>query len=122
MFDTLQEALSRGAVSAKDIELYLKIAGTPILGWVCKVLPFIRERVMGNPRFLLVLAIEEVIGGSAKLAAEVQGRGDDFWDVRPPSQSAHSAPSSHNLPSPLLNPPSCNSPFQLPSRHSRLSR
>jgi len=46
----MQEALNRGAASAKDMELYLKIAGTPILGWVCRMLPFIRERVMGNPR------------------------------------------------------------------------
>ena len=65
------------------MELYLKLAGTPILGAICKVLPFIRDRVLGNPRFLLVLAIEEVIGATAKMAAEFQGRGKEFWNVSP---------------------------------------
>ena len=53
----LQEAVQRGAASAADIELYLKIASTPILGWVCKMLPFIRERVMGNPRCPIILCL-----------------------------------------------------------------
>ena len=39
---------------------------------------------MGNPRFLLVLAIEEVIGCTAKTIAEYQARGKDFWKVRTP--------------------------------------
>lgn len=78
----LQEAMARGSVTAHDIESYLKIASTPVLGAACRALPFIRDRVMGNPRFLLVLAIEEVIGVTAKTLAEVQGRKDDFWRVR----------------------------------------
>ena len=73
--------MQRGAVSGQDMELYLRIASTPVLGAVCKLLPFIRDRVMGNPRFLLVLGIEEVIGVTAKTAAEIQGRGEDFWNV-----------------------------------------
>ena len=40
---------------------------------------------MGNPRFLLVLAIEEVIGCTAKTIAEYQARGKDFWKVDTPS-------------------------------------
>lgn len=74
--------MQRGAVSAQDIQLYLRIASTPILGAVCKLLPFIRDRVMGNPRFLLILGIEEVIGITAKTAAEIQGRKEQFWNVR----------------------------------------
>lgn len=54
---------------------------TPLLGWVCQKVPFIRERVMGSPRFLQVLLIEELIGATAKMAAEVQGRGEKFWEV-----------------------------------------
>ena len=77
----MQEGLRHGLVTGKDIELYLKIASTPILSWICKMSPFFRERVMGNPRFLLILAIEEIIGVSAKTAAEYQGRGEDFWNV-----------------------------------------
>ena len=46
--------------------------------------PAFRDRIMGNPRFLLVLAIEEVIGCTAKTIAEYQARGTDFWKVRTP--------------------------------------
>lgn len=77
----MQQAIERGAASVSDVELYLRIASTPILGWICKYLPFIRERVMGSERFLQVLLIEEIIGVSAKMAAEIQGRGDKFWEV-----------------------------------------
>ena len=38
--------------------------------------------MLGNPRFLVVLAIEFAMGGSAKWSAEVQARGDKFWPVR----------------------------------------
>jgi hypothetical protein len=38
--------------------------------------------VLGNPRFLLVLVIEEVIGCTAKSIAEYQLRKDKFWKVR----------------------------------------
>lgn len=41
-----------------------------------------RERIMGNSRFLQVLLIEEVLGASAKMAAEIQGRKDRFWQVQ----------------------------------------
>ena len=41
-----------------------------------------RDRILGNPRFLLVLAIEEAMGVSAKLSAEVNARGDNFKKVR----------------------------------------
>ena len=38
--------------------------------------------MLGNPRFLTVLAIEFAMGASAKWSAEVQARGDKFWPVR----------------------------------------
>lgn len=74
----------RGGVTAADVTQWIQIASTPILGAICRALPAFRDRVMGNPRFLLVLALEEVLGCSAKMTAEVQGRGKNFWPVRPP--------------------------------------
>ena len=41
-----------------------------------------RDRVLGNPRFLVVLAIELVMGVTGKWSAEVQARGDKFWQAR----------------------------------------
>eukprot|EP00884_Botryococcus_braunii_P015962 jgi/Botrbrau1/3049/Bobra.0070s0045.2 len=67
----IQEALARGAVTPADITQWLKIASTPILGAICQALPAFRDRVMGNPRFLLVLAIEEAYG----LQRKADGRG-----------------------------------------------
>eukprot|EP01026_Neomeris_dumetosa_P059729 TRINITY_DN5586_c0_g1_i9.p1 TRINITY_DN5586_c0_g1~~TRINITY_DN5586_c0_g1_i9.p1 ORF type:complete len:364 (-),score=47.95 TRINITY_DN5586_c0_g1_i9:445-1536(-) len=74
----LQEALKLGIVGAKDVQQWLAVAGTPIIGWICKMWPGFRERVLGNPRFLLALAIEEIIGCSAKFSAEIKSRGDNF--------------------------------------------
>ena len=39
-----------------------------------------RDRVMGNPRFLRVLAVEVVLGCTAKTIAEVQARGAKIWE------------------------------------------
>ena len=51
--------------------------------------------MLGNPRFLVVLAIELAMGSSAKWSAEVQTRGKQFWPVRsaavPQSRGALSA-------------------------------
>ncbi len=37
--------------------------------------------MLGNPRFLMVLAIEEAIGVAAKWSAEKSSRKDKFWKV-----------------------------------------
>jgi len=73
-------ALSRGALSMGYVRLWLKASTTPLLGALVRAFPGFRDRVLGNPRFLLVLAIEELIGCSARMAGEIQGRpGDRFW-------------------------------------------
>eukprot|EP01025_Chloroclados_australasicus_P065351 TRINITY_DN8911_c0_g1_i9.p2 TRINITY_DN8911_c0_g1~~TRINITY_DN8911_c0_g1_i9.p2 ORF type:complete len:277 (-),score=23.69 TRINITY_DN8911_c0_g1_i9:12-842(-) len=74
----LQQALKLGIVGIKDVQQWLAVAGTPIIGWICKNWPGFRERVLGNPRFLLALMLEEAIGCSAKYSAEVRTRGDNF--------------------------------------------
>ena len=74
-----QAALARGALTLGDVRAWLALASTPLLGAVARAVPGFRDRVLGNPRFLLVLAIEELIGCSARMAGEIQGRGDRFW-------------------------------------------
>ena len=73
-------ALSRGALTLGDVRRWLALASTPVVGSIARAWPGFRDRVLGNPRFLLVLAIEEAIGCSARMAGEVQGRGERFWD------------------------------------------
>jgi len=76
----MKAALARGALSMGHVRLWLKASTTPVLGALVRAFPGFRDRVLGNPRFLLVLAIEELIGCSARMAGEVQGRpGDRFW-------------------------------------------
>ncbi|EIE22915.1 hypothetical protein COCSUDRAFT_66452 [Coccomyxa subellipsoidea C-169] len=75
----LQDALARGAMSAAELRQWLALAATPLLGPLCTLWPAFRDRVLGNPRFLLVLAVEEVIGCTAKTIAEYRVRKEDFW-------------------------------------------
>lgn len=72
-------ALSRGALTLGDVRRWLNLNNTPVIGALARAWPGFRDRVLGNPRFLLVLAIEEAIGCSARMAGEIQGRGDRFW-------------------------------------------
>ena len=68
-----------------------------------------RDRVLGNPRFLVVLAIEFAMGASAKWSAEVQARGEKFWPVRwlPRPGFIHPGATAH-----LLSVLSCTVPIQ----------
>ncbi|DBA68740.1 TPA: hypothetical protein ACH3X2_013437 [Trebouxia sp. C0005] len=75
----MQAALARGALLTSDVRLWLKLVSTPLVGSLCKLLPAFRSRMLGNPRFLMVLAIEEAIGVAAKWSAEKSSRKDKFW-------------------------------------------
>ena len=65
-----------------DLKKWQQIRGIPIIGAIAAAFQGFRERMMGNPRFLLAVAAEELIGGSAKMAAEVEARKDKFFQVR----------------------------------------
>lgn len=78
---TVQGALDRGVLHASDVKLWLQLMSTPIVGSLAKLFPAFRDRMLGNPRFLMVLAIEEAIGVAAKWSAEVNSRGDRFKKV-----------------------------------------
>lgn len=45
-----------------------------------------RNRMLGNPQFVMVLLIEQAIGISAKLAAEIEARKGRFWKVQSSAQ------------------------------------
>ena len=73
--------MARGALFTSDVCLWLQLMSTPIVGSLCKLLPAFRSRMLGNPRFLMVLGIEEAIGVAAKWSAEKSSRKDNFWKV-----------------------------------------
>ena len=78
----LQEALTMGLLSIKDVHVWVDITSMPVLGAVCRAMPAVRDRVMGNPRFLMQLFVELVLGMTAKTVAEMKARGDKCFKVR----------------------------------------
>lgn len=81
--------MARGALFTSDVRLWLQLMSTPIVGSLCKLLPAFRSRMLGNPRFLMVLGIEEAIGVAAKWSAEKSSRKENFWKVEQPSPRNH---------------------------------
>lgn len=79
----LQVALREGLLTFQDIKQWLTLASTPILGSACKAMPAVRDRVMGNPRFLLQVLLELGLGLAAKTSAELRARGDNFFKEIP---------------------------------------
>eukprot|EP00192_Tetraselmis_astigmatica_P012439 CAMPEP_0117662746 /NCGR_PEP_ID=MMETSP0804-20121206/8214_1 /TAXON_ID=1074897 /ORGANISM="Tetraselmis astigmatica, Strain CCMP880" /LENGTH=424 /DNA_ID=CAMNT_0005469659 /DNA_START=132 /DNA_END=1406 /DNA_ORIENTATION=+ len=79
----LEMALKLGTLTIADLGKWQKIRALPIIGLLAGAFQGFRERMMGNPRFLLALAAEEVIGGTAKMAAEVEARGEKFSQELP---------------------------------------
>ncbi len=84
-------------MSAAELRQWLALAATPLLGPLCTLWPAFRDRVLGNPRFLLVLAVEEVIGCTAKTIAEYRVRKEDFWKVRLAAASTNDWPDLMHL-------------------------
>jgi hypothetical protein len=73
-------ALARGALTLGDVRKWLALSPRPLVSRLAARFPALRDRILGNPRFLMVLAIEEAIGCSARMAGEVSGRGERFWE------------------------------------------
>jgi len=71
-------ALKAGTLTKADLLKWQEIRAIPVLGFLASIFQGFRERLMGNPRLLLALGIEELIGGSAKMTAEVKARGENF--------------------------------------------
>mmetsp|Transcript_6379 Transcript_6379/g.18369 ORF Transcript_6379/g.18369 Transcript_6379/m.18369 type:complete len:366 (-) Transcript_6379:765-1862(-) len=75
----MQAALAKGTLSAEILRRWLALVKMPLLGALARLSPAFRNRVLGNPRFLLVLFIELAMGLSAKTSAEYKQRGDRFF-------------------------------------------
>ncbi|KAG8470939.1 hypothetical protein KFE25_009360 [Diacronema lutheri] len=69
-------ALSTGALSLDELRNYLAIRNSPFLRALAAISPFVRDRLIANPRLASVIAIETLLGIATLLAAEVGARGD----------------------------------------------
>lgn len=79
----MQAAMGNGMMTVDYVTKWLAIIATPILGPICKAVPGFRDRVMGNPRFLLQVCLELLVGVVAKTIAEIEARKDKFFKEMP---------------------------------------
>mmetsp|Transcript_24726 Transcript_24726/g.97643 ORF Transcript_24726/g.97643 Transcript_24726/m.97643 type:complete len:349 (-) Transcript_24726:3327-4373(-) len=73
------EALSSGRANAKHLENFLRIDSTPFLGPLAKAFTGLRDRLVLNMRFWMVVCVELAIGFGSKTFVEVKVRGERFW-------------------------------------------
>ncbi|KAJ8903829.1 hypothetical protein NDN08_000362 [Rhodosorus marinus] len=73
------EALTAGRANAKHLENFLRIDSTPLLGPLAKAFTGLRDRLVLNMRFWMVVCVELAIGFGSKTFVEVKVRGERFW-------------------------------------------
>ncbi|KAK3285302.1 hypothetical protein CYMTET_7092 [Cymbomonas tetramitiformis] len=76
--EDMQVALREGRMTKLDATRWLSLSTMPLFGALAVALPAFRDRMLGSPRFLFTLGLEEAIGCTAKMIAEVGSRGESF--------------------------------------------
>ncbi len=71
------QAIKSSSIAPDMLARYLRLSGNPLVMWLLQF-PGFRERLMGDPGFLLKLGIELGIGICTKSAAEFAKRGEKF--------------------------------------------
>ena len=81
--DDVREAVMRGCVSVEQLSLFLGLEqagwGGSISRWLAKRSPALRDRILADQRFVLVLVCEVVVGIGTKLAAQLVLFGTGFF-------------------------------------------
>lgn len=67
------------SATASQVRRLLAVESTPLIGWLARVWPALRNRLMANERLPIQLGVELCVGFTTKTLAEVQGRGKRFW-------------------------------------------
>lgn len=76
--DLLEIAKSSG-LRASALSAYLALQGKGLAGLLARHVPWVRNRLMADHRFLFVVLAECAIDTGCCTVAEVRKRGDDFW-------------------------------------------
>lgn len=58
---------------------YATLQGMAVVGGLVKAFPFVRDRLIADPKYLFKCAAEVVIDSGCATVAEVSKRGDEFW-------------------------------------------
>ena len=81
--EDVREAVMRGCVSVEQLSLFLGLEqagwGGSISRWLAKRSPALRDRILADQRFVLVLMCEVVVGIGTKLAAQLVLFGTGFF-------------------------------------------
>ncbi|KAK9909941.1 hypothetical protein WJX75_009820 [Coccomyxa subellipsoidea] len=77
--DFLEAAAGEG-LRRSALQAYLALQGTLFAGWLSRLLPAFRDRLIADPRFFFKVFSEVAIDTGCATVAEVRKRGDDFWD------------------------------------------
>ena len=83
--DFLAAAASPGGLRASTLAAYAALLGagsplSPVARALAAALPFVRDRLLRDPRYLFKVAAEVAIDAGCATVAEVRKRGDGFWD------------------------------------------
>lgn len=67
------------SATAAQVRRLLEVEQTPVIGFLARIWPAMRNRLMANGRLPIQLGVELCVGFMTKTLAEVQGRGNRFW-------------------------------------------
>lgn len=76
--DMLEVAKKYG-LRASVLNAFVAAQGLVFTGFLCRTLPYFRDRILADPLFLFKVGAEVVIDSGCATVAEVRKRGKDFW-------------------------------------------
>ena len=77
--DYLATASAEG-IKRSAVEAYLLLQRSLLAGWLSRALPWFRDRLVYDRRFLFKVGAEITIDSACATFAEVRKRGDEFWN------------------------------------------
>eukprot|EP00892_Ulva_mutabilis_P011686 jgi/Ulvmu1/8890/UM049_0072.1 len=71
---------SAAGIKRSALEAYMLLQRSFLAGWLARTVPWFRDRLVYDNRFLFKVGAEVVIDSACATFAEVRKRGDEFWD------------------------------------------
>ncbi|GAX83847.1 hypothetical protein CEUSTIGMA_g11271.t1 [Chlamydomonas eustigma] len=73
------EIAKQGGLRLACLNAYASSHNLPLVGFLVRTVPFLRDRILADPLFLFKIGVELVIDSACTTIAEVRKRGEDFW-------------------------------------------
>lgn len=73
-------AAQNGGLRAQTLQKFIELQGIFLVGLLMHGVPWIRDRLIADPRFLFKVLAEVAIDSGCCTVAEVRKRGSDFWN------------------------------------------